>query len=48
MYLRGLTGKAVDDVLNRLCQITTLLPDTDQEVMQLLTPAKHQQVMEEV
>lgn len=41
MYLRGLAGESADDVLDRLRQVATLLPHTDQEVMQLLIPAKH-------
>lgn len=42
VYLRGLARKTVDDVLNYLCQVAALLSHANQEVMQLLTPAKHE------
>lgn len=44
-YLIGLAGKTADDILNCLCQVTTMLPYSYQEVMQLLTPAKHEQLI---
>lgn len=42
MYLRGLAGKTADDILNGLCQVAALLPQTYQEGVQLLAPTKQE------
>lgn len=45
MYLRSLAGKTADDILNRLCQIAALLPQTYQEGIQLLTPRNQEKLI---
>lgn len=40
-YLRRVAGEAAHHILNGFSQVAALLLHSDQEVIQLLTPAQH-------